>query len=202
LFPGVRTPLHIFEQRYRQMTRSALAGDRRIAMAVIRPDFLGDVAGDPPVFEIACAGTIIESEQLGDGRFHILLRGDERVRLLGEEPPGAGQLYRSARVQRLVEECPADASERIAAMRSRLAELVGDLLGTPGDAHLLGSAKGLDDRAFVNSLCAALPLATPEKQGLLEMNDIPGRCHHLIEILEFMQAEGRRRRVPNSSALH
>ena len=33
-FPGAVTPLHIFEPRYRQMTRDALADDRSIAMAL------------------------------------------------------------------------------------------------------------------------------------------------------------------------
>ena len=32
LFPRSQLPLHIFEPRYRAMTRDALAGDRLIAM--------------------------------------------------------------------------------------------------------------------------------------------------------------------------
>ncbi len=32
LFPRLATPLHLFEPRYRQLARDALAGDRRIGM--------------------------------------------------------------------------------------------------------------------------------------------------------------------------
>ena len=35
LFPGVFLPLHIFEERYRAMTRDALAGDRISGVAGI-----------------------------------------------------------------------------------------------------------------------------------------------------------------------
>ena len=37
LLPGALLPLHIFEPRYRAMVADALAGDRRIGMAMIRP---------------------------------------------------------------------------------------------------------------------------------------------------------------------
>ena len=37
LFPHVMQPLHIFEPRYRQMTADALAGDRLIAVVLLKP---------------------------------------------------------------------------------------------------------------------------------------------------------------------
>ena len=105
LFPRVRTPLHIFEPRYRQMTEAALAAEQQIVMAVIRPQFADDAAGDPPIFDIACAGVIVESQRFPDGRFHILLHGTERVRILAEGRRPAGQLYRSAPVRSLADPC-------------------------------------------------------------------------------------------------
>ena len=69
LFPGLRTPLHIFGPRYRQMTEVVLAADGRLVMAVIRPDQLAETTTDPEVFAIACAGIIREHRRLPDGRF-------------------------------------------------------------------------------------------------------------------------------------
>ena len=36
LYPGVRTPLHLFEPRYRQMADEVLDADRRIAMVTVK----------------------------------------------------------------------------------------------------------------------------------------------------------------------
>ena len=46
LFPRVQVPLHIFEPRYRQMTRAALEGGRRIGMVVVRPDATSGMTGN------------------------------------------------------------------------------------------------------------------------------------------------------------
>lgn len=202
LFPRIHTPLHIFEPRYCQMTEAALLGEQRIVMAVIRPEFVGDAGGDPPIFEVACTGVIAESQRLQDGRFHILLRGTERVRILAEEARPAGQLYRRAEVQPLADPCPPEAAERIATMRIRIDALVGELLEDARVEDPLVSIRGIGDAAFVNSLCNALPFSTPEKQELLEADGILERCRRLLEILEFATAEQKAERVPNSTALH
>jgi uncharacterized protein len=47
LFPNVFLPLHIFELRYRAMVTDALAGDRIIGMALLRPGFEVEYEGTP-----------------------------------------------------------------------------------------------------------------------------------------------------------
>ena len=68
LFPRSQLPLHIFEERYRAMTRDAMAGDRLIAM--IQPK---DNDEPPALFEIGCIGRILACEELDDGRFNLVL---------------------------------------------------------------------------------------------------------------------------------
>src|SRR5690348_5650973 len=75
LFPQVMQPLHIFEARYRQMTEDALAGDRLIAMALLRPGWEANYADRPDIHAVACLGRIVAEQRLDDGRFNILLRG-------------------------------------------------------------------------------------------------------------------------------
>ena len=48
LFPHVVQPLHIFEPRYRQLMADALADDRLIAMALLRPGWEEDYHGNRP----------------------------------------------------------------------------------------------------------------------------------------------------------
>src|SRR6187549_3517121 len=76
LFPRSQLPLHIFEPRYRDMVRDALAGQGRIGM--IQPSGPGE---PPPLFRAGCVGEIVGAEELDDGRFNIVLQGSARFRL-------------------------------------------------------------------------------------------------------------------------
>src|SRR5262245_6549171 len=82
--PHVMQPLHIFEARYRQMTEDALAGDRLIAMALLRPGWEANYADRPDIHRVACLGRIVAEQRLDDGRFNILLRGLSRIRIIEE----------------------------------------------------------------------------------------------------------------------
>jgi Lon protease-like protein len=95
LFPGTLLPLHIFEARYREMVTDALAGERTIGMAMLKPGVDVD-EGDSPIFEVGGAGQIVESEELEDGRYNILLEGKFRYRVIAESTSG---MYRTADVE-------------------------------------------------------------------------------------------------------
>ena len=110
LFPNVFLPLHIFEQRYRQMVTDALSGERMIGMVLLQPGHEADYEGAPPVYDIGCAGLITHVERLNDGRFNIVLRGLERFRIIGEEEAAAPVLYRRAYVAPLAEATVPDRS--------------------------------------------------------------------------------------------
>ena len=49
LLPGALLPLHVFEPRYREMTRDVVAGRRRMAVARLQPGFEADYHGRPPM---------------------------------------------------------------------------------------------------------------------------------------------------------
>jgi Lon protease-like protein len=86
LFPHALLPLHVFEPRYRELVRDALAGERLIAMASLEPGYEDDYHGRPPVRAIIGVGQMIGHEALPDGRSHILLRGLARARIERELP--------------------------------------------------------------------------------------------------------------------
>jgi hypothetical protein len=84
LLPGMPLPLHIFEPRYRKMTRDAIEQGRYIAMATLHPDGELDSAQRPAVRPMLGVGAVSEWEELADGRYHILLEGVGRARVLSE----------------------------------------------------------------------------------------------------------------------
>lgn len=108
LFPRVLLPLHIFEPRYRQMTRDALDGDRLIAMALLSSAKPG-MQAVPAVHSIVGLGRIETDEKMPDGRYLILLKGLSRARIIVEEDR-PDLPYRLAELQ-IVEDQPGQVPE-------------------------------------------------------------------------------------------
>src|SRR6185436_8178490 len=98
LFPRAVLPLHIFEERYKTMTADALAGERLVAMALLRPGWEKDYYHRPEIEPVVCVGTILSHERLPDGKYNFLLQGHTRARVLGEHRAGDTP-YRLARLE-------------------------------------------------------------------------------------------------------
>lgn len=101
LFPKAVLPLHIFEERYKAMTRDALTGGRTIAMALLQSGWEKSYYGRPAIEPVVCVGRIVSHEELPDGRFNFLLQGMFRAKIVQELPsPAEGgswdRPYRSA----------------------------------------------------------------------------------------------------------
>ena len=69
LFPRSQLPLHIFEPRYREMTRDAIDSGGQIAM--IQPQRYDD-DNKAPLYAVGCVGEIVGVEEMDDGRFNII----------------------------------------------------------------------------------------------------------------------------------
>src|ERR1700683_1834990 len=85
LFPRAVLPLHIFEERYKAMMAAALADQRRIAVALLKPGWEKNYYSAPPIEPIVCVGRILASERLVDGKYNLLLQGETRASILREE---------------------------------------------------------------------------------------------------------------------
>lgn len=86
IFPHVLLPLHIFEPRYQKMVADALAGERLIAMASLRPGWEAADDHKPPAIDpIVCLGRITIEQRLPDGRFNLILQGLTRAAVVAEE---------------------------------------------------------------------------------------------------------------------
>jgi hypothetical protein len=206
LFPGVRTPLHIFEPRYRQMTAAALAGDRQIGMIAVRPEHTDDMAGDPPLFSVGCAGVIAESEPLADGGYNIVLHGLERFRILREPARDETRLYRTAEVELLDDPFEAHERPRVLELHARVIELFTGLirLTAPERAGDVTPAlfQGIEPATLSNTLCHLLDLPPLDKQGLLESHGVRERLERLAGALEFRAAELALHRGEGESTRH
>jgi Lon protease-like protein len=192
LFPKVQTPLYIFEPRYRQMTRHALGGDRRIGMSVVLPAHLGEMRGDPPLYPIGCTGVIAQHREEPDGSFHIALMGTRRFVIREEFEPNNDVLFRSARVEMLDDALPEADRVAISEMRAIVFDQLRQLVQRVPKAHAHApdeaQFEGVDDETLVNALCQAIDFEASEKQGLLEAESIRERLQRLTALLRFRLA--------------
>ena len=200
LFPTVSVPLYIFEPRYRQMTRDALEGDRRIGMVAAVPDPNLDMSGEPRVFDVGCEGQITAAEEQADGTFKILLSGTRRFRILAETPPSDERLYRLARTLPLAEEHTRDQADQLQALRQTLTALLRQSM--LDDATALGRPvpnadqvdlslerlSQVDDDCFGNLLAHGIDFGVLEKQQLLEAEGTLDRYGILELLLRFQIA--------------
>ena len=186
LFPGVYLPLHVFEPRYRAMTREVLDGDRIVGMTLLKPGFEEQYEGRPPIFPIGCAGVVTHAERLEDGRFNIVLQGVERFRVLDEDH---SREFRVGTVEGLGG-AEAAASELVAVrtLRDRLERVLVPLVERAGAE--LNIPPSMSDADLIHALAQYLDLEPLEKQALLECDSLLARGSALADLLEMKAMTG------------
>ena len=192
LFPGAVLALHVFEPRYREMVRDAMAGRGEIAMALPKPGWEGQYSGSPPVHSIGCLGSMRNVRPLSGGRFLFDLIGLSRVKF---EEWRQLTPYRIARCSSLPEKGTGPLSSRAHEKALQLSvtfqALLQELSGMKGPLQL-GSDLSLE--TTVNRICFALEIDAEDKQRLLAEDDIAVRAERAGEYLDaVVRALGRRR---------
>jgi uncharacterized protein len=84
LFPGMRLPLHIFEERYRLLATDLQAQPepRRFGVIAIRQGREVGADGITALHEVGCVATVRQIIPHADGRFDLATVGTRRFRLL------------------------------------------------------------------------------------------------------------------------
>jgi hypothetical protein len=185
LFPRTFLPLHIFEPRYREMTRAILGTHHHLlmtlSMATDQPDPLPDSAGVHPVGTLT---RIVRAEPLVDGRWNLLVQGVQTVRLYEEHQ---GTSYRQARFE--------SSSFEAGSPWSRVdRERFYRTLDSYGERFAIGSqisdlvGLNLDEDALIYTLCLALDFDPVEKQFLLESHSMSALAERLEDLMRFSMA--------------
>jgi uncharacterized protein len=114
LYPGLLLPLHIFEDRYRQLVRDLLDGPepRRFGVIAIRKGRETGVAGISSLHEIGCTATLRRVAEHDDGRFDLVTVGSQRFRLLELDD---SRPYLQGEVDLLAEDAGDEAAAGVAA---------------------------------------------------------------------------------------
>jgi len=124
LLPHATIPLHIFEERYKQMVNDVLDSHGIIAMA-----FFDRTAGDhsggvcPPLRTHVCVGYVVRHDRLPSGRYNLLLQGVCRAAIRREVSQTP---YRTALLEPVGPHAPIEAD--LSSHREALERLLGDPL--------------------------------------------------------------------------
>ena len=165
LLPGQRIPLHIFEQRYRELIGECLAEQREFGL------ILADDAGLRSVGTKAKVAEVLE--RFEDGRLDIVVEGGERFRLLELTE---GRSFHTARVDPFEEEAESpsdDGTKRAMRLFHELKNLVGSDVDEPEADTLLSFA-----------LAARVDFGPEAKQELLEISSERRRLALVIRLLD------------------
>jgi Lon protease-like protein len=180
LFPTAVLPLHVFEPRYRELTRRVLAGDREFGVTLIERG--SEVGGGDIRVDVGTQARIVEAAELPDGRWALLTVGVRRievVRWLPDDP------FPQADVRDLDEPPPGpDAGAlRLEAERwLRRALAVRTELGEPSAPATVELAGDTMTAAF--QIAAVAPLGPADAQRVLEAASADERLRLLVQLLE------------------
>jgi uncharacterized protein len=192
LLPRGKLPLNIFEPRYLNMVRDALAGDRMIGMVQPRADDPATLTGPPPgaavperppaLYPTGCAGRITAFSESDDGRCQITLTGVARFDIRDELPTLHG--YR--RVVPDWQRFRADLADDEAAIdRPRLLTALKAFFKLNDITADWDSITATSDERLVTSLAMICQFAPSEKQALLEARDLGERSRVITALVEM-----------------
>ncbi len=171
LYPGLVLPLHIFEERYRELVRDLLAGPepRQFGVIAIREGRETGIAGVRALHSVGCTATLRQVEEQDDGRYNLVTVGTERFRLLRLDD---SRSYLQAEVELLADETgdEADAALAVTAVRAAFLDYL-ETLTQRGAARV--NVPELPDEPVLLSyvVAASVVVDLPEKQALLAEPD-------------------------------
>jgi Lon protease-like protein len=171
LYPGMLLPLHIFEERYRQLVRDLFARPepRQFGVIAIRKGRETGIDGVHSLYQIGCTATVRRVDQLEDGRFDVVTVGTQRFRLLALDQTlpylqGEIELLAEAGVDQTVA-APSVHAVRVA-FRAYL-----DALTDRGGATVRIEDLPTEPVLLSFVVAATMVIDLPERQGLLDEPD-------------------------------
>ncbi len=184
LLPGAVMPLHIFEQRYRDMVADVLTGDRRFGLIYHDWDQDGPFLADTG--EVGCVAEIRQSEELEDGRFLLVVEGLERFVI--DEGLEQQSLYFESIVTPYEDHSAMQGAE-MAFRRRESMRLFDQLVGLlPERPDRLPE---FSDGAEVSFLIAqTIHMELPWHQRLLELRDEGSRLERIDQVLRAVIRRG------------
>ncbi len=180
LLPGMPLPLHIFEERYKQMVADCMAADRPFGIVM----FDGQ-----SIRSVGCMARITKVlKRYDDGRMDIITQGAERffIRELIEE-----RAYMEARVIFFDDTKEDAAGDKLADAVETALNLLKKLTRTDIGFRLPNLGDHIDPKRLSYAIAAIEGFEPAERQGLLEMTVSSERLEKCVQALSRIVERNR-----------
>ena len=181
LFPGVVIPITVGREKSIKAVTDAYKNDKLVGVLTQRDPNLEE----PLPFDLFIIGTvakIVKLIKMPDGGTTIIIQGKKRfeiISIITEEP------YYKASVK-LLDDDLSSVDEDFNAVTATIKDLAAQIIETspnlPTEATII--LKNIENPSFlINFVSSNLNCELPEKQSLLEINNIKNRAEKLIDLL-------------------
>ena len=193
LFPGMPLPLHIFEERYKQMIGECLEHDIPFGIVLIKE---GAEVGDPAEpYSVGTTARIAQVERLDGGRLNLMTEGKRRFRIMEvtQQLP-----YLRGRVEYISEEQGQPSSETLGEAADLFSNYLQSVAGLRGRWMSRARVPG-DALALSYTISHFLELSPHTRQQLLEADSVQQRLEEVMPLLRNRAEKARQalvRRTP------
>ncbi len=196
LFPAAELPLHIFEERYKEMIGECLADQAEFGIVLVL---------DEGIASTGCTAAISEViRKLADGRMDILVRGERRFEIVRLDQERS---YLRGEPQFFEDEGdhePPEPESRRQVLRL-FEEIAAKIASEHGGEPL--AVPDVDDPQLSFQIAARLPVELTFRQRLLQMrseNDRIARLNPYLEklTLRLTRTRGARERAAGNGRAH
>ena len=181
LLPHTLVPLHIFEPRYRKLTRDCDEGLRMLALAHI-PDERAAGEKPPRVLPVVGVGVLARVDKLPDGRFNLILRGVARAQIAEELTSGEPYRLVHARLLAPRDLRPAQAPQLADSLKRLVLALTAARPGAETQALAQLAARARDPGELADLVAGVLVSSSRERQLVLETVEIVERLQLVIQL--------------------
>ncbi|PHI38058.1 endopeptidase La [Pseudoalteromonas sp. GCY] len=181
VYPHMVIPLFVGREKSIKCLEAAMDNDKQIFLVAQKDASVDDPSTDD-VYQTGTIATVLQLLKLPDGTVKVLVEGTQRAKidefLITDE-------YFFAQAQYIPSQ-DVDEQEQDILVRSAISQFEGYVkLNKKIPPEVLTSVSGIDEAArLADTMAAHMPIKVPEKQKVLEINDVTKRLEYLMALME------------------
>ncbi|QZO11818.1 endopeptidase La [Pseudoalteromonas piscicida] len=181
VYPHMVIPLFVGREKSIKCLEAAMDNDKQIFLVAQKDASVDDPSTDD-VYQTGTIATVLQLLKLPDGTVKVLVEGTQRAKidefLITDE-------YFLAQAQYIPSQ-DVDEQEQDILVRSAISQFEGYVkLNKKIPPEVLTSVSGIDEAArLADTMAAHMPIKVPEKQKVLEIDDVTERLEYLMALME------------------
>lgn len=181
VYPHMVIPLFVGREKSIKCLEAAMDKDKQIFL-VAQKDATVDEPEQDDIYRVGTIATVLQLLKLPDGTVKVLVEGTQRAKL---ESFVDNDEFFVANAQ-FIESDDIDEKEQDIFIRSAVSQFEGYVkLNKKIPPEVLTSVSGIDEAArLADTMAAHMPLKVPEKQKVLEIQDVTERLEYLMALME------------------